>query len=73
MNDAQPTVLTHCTMKEAMMVSIPSVTQLAAKQHARNNRRAFTMYMAGRPTPVDMFERILLRLDWIMYRMSSRP
>ncbi len=55
------------------MVSIPSVTQLAAKQHARNNRRAFTMYMAGRPTPVDMFERILLRLDWIMYRMSSRP
>lgn len=38
----------------------------------QNDARSFATYMQGRPTPVDMVERALLRLDWLARRLRAR-
>ncbi len=36
------------------------------------NRRGFAAFIADRPEPVDLIERVLLRLDWFAHRVKGR-
>lgn len=38
----------------------------------RHDARSFAAYMADRPAPLDLVERTLLRLDWLIRRLRAR-
>jgi len=52
------------------MLMTPLARTLTATK--RHDARSFAAYMVGRPTPVDVVERALLRLDWLAWRLRAR-
>jgi len=76
-NDERPDVLPDQgydrsigTERRREMTMTPLARTLTATQ--QNDARSFATYMQGRPTPVDMVERALLRLDWLVRRLRAR-
>jgi hypothetical protein len=63
--------------KEFSMIQVRPVVRLTTEplarvKHERVNRRGFAAFIADRPEPVDLIERVLLRLDWFAQRVASR-
>ena len=56
----------------ATIIAHPARERRHAEARRGEDARSFAAYMRDRPEPLDGVERALLRLDWIVWRLTRR-
>ena len=56
----------------ATIIAHPARERRHAAATRGKDARSFAAYMRHRPEPLDSIERVLLRLDWLRWRLGHR-